>query len=181
MRHMQRGWIWAVAAVLAVAAGGCRQGPAKITGGDAALPPGEASAEFLDRVERQGSVSQNDAMRGLLLLLDGQDKAQSFRQRAQTLTGRGIVPTNWEPDAMKPITRDQLAYMVCTALKIQGGVWHTLLGHNRRYCLQELQYQGFLAPGLGNTEVSGSEFVAVMARADAYLQHGEIPKALMPK
>lgn len=180
MRHTQRMFTWAAATLVSVLAG-CQQAPRPIAGADSPLPGGEASAEFIDRVEGQVVVNQNDAFRGLLLLLESKDESKGFGERARKLLDRGIVPDNWELDALKPIRRDQFAYMICRGVKAEGGVWHSSLGHTRRYCLQEMQYQGFIVQGLGNTPVSGAEYVAVLARADAYLQQGEIPEALKPK
>ncbi len=181
MRHTQRVSTWAAAAALICALSGCRQGPRPIAGADSPLPGGEASAEFIDRVEGQVNVNQNDAFRGVLLLLESKDESKGFGERARKLIDRGIVPDSWELDALKPLRREQLAYMICKGVKADGGVWHSLYGHTLRYCLQEMQHQGFIVQGLGNTPVSGSEFVAVLARADAYLQQGEIPEALKPK
>ncbi|HUT59271.1 MAG TPA: hypothetical protein VNA25_15585 [Phycisphaerae bacterium] len=166
------------AAIAASLLAGCGGPPGSFKGAEAQLPQGEQSPEFLDRVSSQKHVSENDAMRGILMLLDGQDAAKGFQQRVEALKGRNIVNSRWSFDAARPVTRGRLAYMLCQALNIQGGVILTLTGPSQRYCLRELQYQGFLASGIMTTEIAGGEFVAVLARADAYKNTGEVPEIL---
>ena len=57
---------------------GCVTGETKISGGRATLAPGENSAAFLDRISSQDHVSENDAMRGILMVLAGQDTAATL-------------------------------------------------------------------------------------------------------
>lgn len=165
----------------AVAAAACLAGCAsagRLTGAEAKLPEGEQSPGYLDRVSSGKYISENDAMRGIIMLLDGQDTAKNFQQRVEVLKGRNIVYSRWSFDAARPLTRGRLAYMLYQALEMQGGVILTLTGPSQRYCMRELQYQGLLASGIMTTKVSGGEFVAVLARADAYKSTGEVPEIL---
>lgn len=168
--------IWA-AALAAVFAAGCGQ-PGRIDGPAAKLPPGESSPAYLDRVASGKTVSENDAARGILLLLDGQDPAGTFQQRVEALRARGIVDASWDFQADRDLTRGKLAYMIWRACKLPGGVTLTLAGPSQRYCLRELQYRGFMAEGTMFTPVSGMEFLAVLTRADHYLQTGQVPEVL---
>lgn len=157
---------------------GCASSEMQVESGELTLPAGENSAEFLDRVSAQPTVSQNDAMRGVLFLLDGKDEAESFAQRVSELSARGITAGNWGFSGDKPITRGKLAYMVFQACNMPGGLTLALAGPSQRYCLRELQYQGFLTTGVLYSDVSGMEFVAVITRADAYIETGEVPRIL---
>lgn len=165
-------WLMA-AAILAGVSAGCER-PVVIANPQAALPPDEGSPAFLDRVSSQPTVRQNDAFRGILLLT-GQDQARDFRQRVEALADRGLVDRQWTFDADRPLTRGRLAYMVCRACRIRGGVMMHLAGPTQRYCLRELQYLGMMAPGTLMAPVTGMEFIAVLARADAYLRTGKVP------
>ena len=160
--------------------GGCAQPNLQVSGGEQKLPAGESSAAFLDRVAAGENVTQNDAMRGVLMLLDGKDEAGGFHQRVQTLADRGVVDRGWDFDAQAHLTRGQLAYMIYRACNVPGGVILALTGPSRRYCLRELQYQGFMIEGFAYTKISGMEYVAVLARAEAYVRTGEIPRELSP-
>jgi len=154
---------------------GCSPQATRIEGAEAKLPANEGSPGFLDRIASGTTVSENDALRGMLLLLDGQDKASTFRQRVEDLSAKGILPGSWSCDAARPITRGKLAYMVCRACKIRGGVVMHLTGPSQRYCLRELQYLQMISGGTAAGHVSGMEFVAVLSRADIYVRTGELP------
>ena len=95
---------------------------------EAKLVADESSPGFVDRMASQSTVNENDAMRGILLLLDGEDTAKTFRDRVDTLMQRGIADDTWDYDAHEAITKGKLAYMVYRACKLNGGVVLTLTG-----------------------------------------------------
>jgi hypothetical protein len=158
-------------------AGGCAQA-GRIEAADAVLPAGEGSAGFLDRMSSQEHATENDAFRAMLYLLDGKDELESFRQRVESLSQRGVVSSGWDFGADRPLTRGKLAYMVYQVCKVPGGLTLTLFGPSQRYCLRELQYRGMMGRGSMFGSVSGMELVAVLTRADAYLQTGQVPRVL---
>ena len=168
-------WMWA-ATVLAAAAGltGCGT-RAGITGGNTAGPANENSAEYLDRLSSETEVTENDALVGMLLLLDGKDDAGTFAGRITSLEQRRIVDDSWSHDSGRALTRGRLAYMICQACEIDGGVILRLFGPSQRYCLRELQYMKMMGDGMGWGEVSGMELVAVLSRADTYIRTGKVP------
>jgi len=170
----------AVLAALALSAGmmGCAEQALKIEGGEEALPADDGSPGFLDRVSSQKAVTENDAFRGLLMLLDGDDPAKSFQQRAEKLAERGIVARRWTHGAGRTLTKGKLAYMVCQACEVPGGVVLTLTGPSQRYCLRELQYRRMMSVGTPLAPVTGLEFVAVLTRADTYRRTGEFPRIM---
>ncbi len=97
MRTNQPSWarrtarlVWLV---LAIGLAGCEGlvGPATGQGSPATLPAGEDSAAFLDRLSSQDTVSENDAMHGLILLLRGHDDATSFGLRRKPRGQQDIV------------------------------------------------------------------------------------------
>jgi len=168
---------WTLAAILAASLlSGCAV--PQITGGQAGLPADDGSPGYLDRISGLKDVSENDAMRGFLMILDGEDAAEDFQHRVEALKERGIVGANWSFDADRPLTKGRLAYMAYQASNVGGGVILTLTGPSQRYCLRELQYQGIMAQGLPNTQVTGMEFVAVLTRTDTYRRTGELPAVI---
>ena len=165
--------------LLAVAAAGlvgCQTGG--MTAGDAALAADEGSPGYFDRVSSLPSVSENDALRGMLMLLDGEDSCRTFQERVEALQQRGIVDGGWRFEAGRPLTRGKLAYMVCQASGVPGGVILLVGGPNQRYCLREMQYRGLMSDGDMFNKVTGMEFVAVLTRADTYRRTGELPSVL---
>ena len=116
------------------------------------------------------------------MLLNGEDKAAGFRQRVEALTAKGVLPGDWTYDAQRPITRGRLAYMVCRACDLRGGVILSLTGPSQRYCLRELQYMGMVSGTTVWGQPNGMEFVAILTRADTYRRTGELPAIMeMPK
>ena len=165
----------AMLGALLAALAGCGPQALRIRNGEQVLPADQGSPGFLDRVSSQPRVSENDAYRGVLMLLDGQDKDQTFQQRTENLAARGMVDRSWTHDAARPLTRGRLAYMICRACDIRGGVVLHLTGPNPWYCLKELEYQRLMAPGTIFAETTGMEFVAVLGRADVLRRTGELP------
>ena len=172
MRKRLTTWLLLLAAGVAV--GGC-QNAGMVTGGEQPLVADEDSAFFIDRVADQENVSENDAMRGVLLLLDDQDSAETFQQRVDLMLERGLVSPNWDFSADRPITRGRLAYMICEATNMPGGVILTLTGPSQRYCHRELQFRGMMTSGAIFSPVSGLEYVSVLTRADTFIRTGEVP------
>lgn len=157
-------------------AAGCQPSQPKIAQGQAVLPGGEDSAGFLDRISSQRTITQNDAMRGVWLLVNNdKDDSADFAARVAALRQREIVPDSWSFQADKPLTKGELAYMIYQACRVRGGLTLTLTGPSQRYCLRELQYQRFISGGTVFDQVRGMEFVAVLQRALSYMQTGEVP------
>jgi len=167
--------------VLAVALGGvlgCGGMQTRIADPLATLPANEDSAAFLDRLSAQPNVSENDAFRGVLLLLNGQDSTETFRQRVETLLDGKLIAPEWGYEAFRPITRGKVAYMIYQACRLPGGVMLRLIGPTQRYCLRELQYRQMMTAGLPYTPVTGMEFIAVLSRADICIRTGKVPDML---
>ena len=169
----------AMAVLAAACLGGCAgKGAPVVVGGDAKLPDDDGSPGFIDRISSETLVSEDDAMRGIVMLLSGTDKAENFQARVDILLAKKVVDRTWDFDGARPITRGKLAYMVYQACGISGGVVLQLTGPSQRYCLRELQYLGIMPPGSLLAKVSGMEFQSAMARADAMFRTGEVPDVL---
>lgn len=175
MREMGKQAVSLAAAAILAGVAGCSPQALRIEGPEAKLPADEGSPGFLDRVSSQAMVSENDAFRGVLMLLDGQDKAETFQQRVNGLAAKDVLPGCWSYAAARPITRGKLAYMVCQACKVRGGVVMHLTGPSQRYCLRELQYLRMMSGGSAIGRISGLEYVAVLSRADIYVRTGDLP------
>jgi len=157
-----------------VALGGCASSRLTVTGENATLPEGENSAAFLDRISSQDTITENDAMRGILML-DGADKAGTFKQRVDLLLGKNVLNPKGDYDASRELSRGKLARMICRACGLSGGIILRLTGSSERYCLRELQYRQMMTPGSASTKVSGMEFASVLTRADIYKRTRRFP------
>jgi hypothetical protein len=127
-----------------------------------------------DYLVRQPMVSVDDGYRAMLILADGQCTAKTFEEREATLERRGISRPAWKLQAEEHFDRGTVAYMVCTILKIRGGVDRVLLGSwglgDRRYALRELIYREMMAESPPYRYVTGAELVALLGKADGYMQ-----------
>lgn len=166
-------------AVVAVALGaGCAPRALRVDGQSDL--PAEGSPEYIDRLSTAETVSESDAVRGLILLLDGSDRHADFSARVKALADRGIVNPRWDFQAERDLTRGKLAYMIYQATGIRGGIVLMISGPSQRYCLRELQFHDMMGSGAVYGPVSGMEMVAVLGRADAYRRSGEVPDELKP-
>jgi len=157
-----------------VALGGCASSGLTVAGENATLPKGENSAAFLDRMSSQDTVTENDAMRGILML-DGGDKTGTFKQRVDSLIGKKVLDPKGNYDASRELSRGKLARMICSACGLSGGLILRLTGPSERYCLRELQYRQMMTPGSASTKVSGMEFASVLTRAEIYKRTRRFP------
>ncbi|MBT3200905.1 MAG: hypothetical protein HN350_13430 [Phycisphaerales bacterium] len=165
-----------VLAALAVAAllSGCAPAELTISGQDVKLPGQENSAAFLDRMSSLDTVTQNDALRGIMMLEDA-DPVDTFKQRVDFLIEKNILPPTGAYDAQSELSRGQLAKLICSACEIKGSVIMRLTGYSERYCLRELQYREMIVRGSGDTKISGMEFASVLTRAATYKQTQKYP------
>lgn len=154
---------------------GCSTEPMRIAGAQSDLPAGENSAAYLDRISALDAVSENDALRGVLLLMDGDDPHRTFQQRVETLRARDVLDASWDFDATRSVTRGKFAYMIYQACRVPGGVVLTVAGPSQRYCLRELQYRDIMPDGSMFGSVSGMEAVAVLGKADVFRRTGSTP------
>lgn len=151
---------------------GCQVGPPAIVTGQAKLAADD-SAAYLDRLSSQPTVTEVDAFKGILMVM-GESKDMTFSQAVKLLTERKVVDGSWDFQAVRPITRGKVAYMVYQACHMRGGLTLTLAGPSQRYCLKELQNEGMMAAGFPYNLVSGMEYVAILSRADELVHTGKV-------
>jgi len=148
----------------------------RIENGEQKLTLQTDSAAYLDYISSKPTVTQADAIKGILLLL-GEKRQMTFAQAVKTLLDKRIVSPNWQFNPTKPITKGQVAYMAYQLCRMTGGLTILLTGPSCRYCLKELQYRGIMSPGMPYNSVTGMEYVAILGRVDEYLQTGTVSGA----
>ena len=159
------GWMSLIIAAAGIA--GC-SGMPQITDGQGGSREKVSQAGFFYELADKPWCSADDAARGLLLLLDGQDPCTNFQQRIEKLADRGLTCKLWHLKPNEPITKGQVAYMICKALDIRGGLTMLLFGPSDRYCYRELVWLGIMEPGTDYQPMTGPEFVGVISAADEY-------------
>lgn len=162
---------------LMLAAAGC-QPAGQVVGGQVKLAPTD-SAAFLDRIASQASVTESDAVTGILLMLERQEET-TFADAVAKLADDRIISPSWNLQADRAITKGKLAYMVYQACRLKGGLTLSVCGPSQRYCLKDLQYRGLMTPGVPYNAVTGLEYVAVLSRADELRQTGKVSGVMSP-
>lgn len=107
----------------------------------------------------------------VLLLIDGEDRYQNFMDRLIALDAKGVTQSSWEIEADEPVTKGTLAYMLCRALGLKGGVMLRLIPC-RRYAYREALNYGLMAKGSAREPLTGPEAVGILGRA-ARMKEGE--------
>ena len=161
-------------ALLAAAIAGCQNdAPPRLLKGDTPLSVRD-SAEYLDAMSSRPTVTEAEAIEGVLLVLGEEGKKRTFAQAVAFLTQRKILSPRWTHSADRATTKGRVAYMAYQTCNIRGGLTLTVLGPSQRYCLKELQYLGLMSRGQTYNTVTGMEYVAILTRADEYRQTGKV-------
>jgi len=129
--------------------------------------PATDSAQLAYELALQPWCSNNQAMSMVLFLVDGQDNHNHFDQRVLTLDTRQLAQADWQLQAQEPVTKGTLAFMLCRALNIEGGLLMHLVP-SRRYAYREAVYHRLMAAGSSYEPVTGPEAVGVFSRAARY-------------
>jgi len=142
--------------------------------------PGDTDAEFFMALSYKQVAMMDDGYKAVALLSRGQFDLRDAAAARDYLVGSKIARSGWPATADAPLTKGRLAYMVCQALGIKGGVTMRLFGPSQRYCLAECQYLELMTGGAEYEHVTGGELVSVIDRADQYRQSKEQAAAPQP-
>ncbi len=177
------GRLWAMVLAVALAAG-CESTPST-TGGMAETRPAAVESRvdpsdlddmsFLhDYLVKRPTVTVDDGYRAMLILANGRCDARTFEQREAALEQRGIARPAWNLRPDQKLDKGTVAYMACVIMKIRGGVNRVIFGSwgpgDRRYALRELVYREMMADSPAYRYITGAELVALLGKADAYMQ-----------
>ena len=135
---------------------------------DLAGSDAQSQMEFWHTLAMRSTVSNDEALHGLLLYLDGEDPSQDYTQRVDNLKARGLLMQGFDRPGNEAVSRGTLATAIVGTLKIEGGLMLRVFGPTPRYAVRELQYAGIYPRSSTNQTFSGSQYVAVMGRVDDY-------------
>ena len=132
----------------------------------------ESRTAYLRRIFEKDRASYGDACRAVLSLLKDEHTDADFAAVSGDLSGRGIVASDWNLQETSLLTKGTLAYMLCQALEIKGGLTMRLFGINRRYALRECQHKGLMVGGVMDEYITGRELLDVLTNATVYREQG---------
>ena len=124
---------------------------------------GRDSAQLAYELSGKTWCSNDEACSMVLLLMDGADNYQSFDERVAALQQRGWVGQNWKLHADETVTKGALAYMICKARNVKGGVMMRLVP-SRRYAYREALDLKWVGRGCESEPLTGPEVVGIMGR-----------------
>ena len=124
--------------------------------------------EFWHRLAEQPVTSNDDAFHALLLFTDGADPAADYAGRVQALKAKALLPASFDQPANRALDRGTFSVALAKALNVRGGIVMSLFGPTRRYATKELEFASVYPSSSPNQTFSGSEFLAVMSRAEEY-------------
>src|SRR5438477_3863044 len=84
--------------------------------------PKESRTAYLRRIFEKDRASYGDACRAVLSVIKDEHNDADFAAVSGDLAGRGAVLADWGLQEASLLTKGTLAYMVCKALDIKGGV-----------------------------------------------------------
>ena len=153
--------------LLATVTVGCQAPPAAspITPTHGGNEPGDQLG-FWHTLTEQPLVSNDDAMHALLLFTEQRDDTPDYPHRVGLLKTRGLLPASFKESADQPVTYGTLAVGLAAAMEMDGSVMMRLLGPTPRYATRHLFNEGIYLSSSSQQYISGSEFVAIIGRAE---------------
>ena len=121
--------------------------------------------EFVDRLRDRYSVTNHDAIHGLILLADGEDTLTSYEDRVATAKERGWLMPDWSRPANESARIGDIAQGVCVITDIRGGLTMGMIGPHPRYATRELIYLEMMPERGDQQSIRGLEYVELMLKA----------------
>lgn len=123
---------------------------------------------FWHTLGERGLTSNDEALHGVLLYLDGEDHAGGYDERVAQLKARNVLPAGFDLPGDEALNRGTLALLVSRMADIRGGIFMRLFPDSPRYATRELQYLGLYPRSSPNQAFSGAEFLGIMGRLEDY-------------
>ena len=135
----------------------------------------DAELDFWDEVAGRHSVTNNDALHGLLMLAgdagadDADDDNGSYARRLRLARERGWLGEDQELDPNETATVGLMAMATCEILEMKGGMSARLFGPSPRSCTRELIHRRMIPARTDNQALTGLEFIDLVGRAEDFL------------
>lgn len=121
--------------------------------------------EFVDGLRDRYSVTNHDAIHGLILLADGEDTLTSYEDRVATAKERGWLMPDWNRPANESARIGDIAQGVCVITNIPGGLTMGMIGPHPRYATRELIYLEMMPERGDQQSIRGLEYLELMLKA----------------
>ncbi|MFM1935429.1 MAG: hypothetical protein RI990_388 [Planctomycetota bacterium] len=153
----------ASAVVALVAAIGCERARVEDSAVDK-FPRSAEEMDFLDALNQQTVVTNDDALHALIAFADGADLSSTYAGRVEVAKRKQWIDASWDRPGDESAQVGWMAVAGVRILDVKGGLSLRLLGPTPRYATKELVFMDILPLRTENQSLSGREFVDYVNR-----------------
>ncbi len=136
-------------------------------------PRSSQELDFLDALEKQIVVTNDDALHGLIVFADGADLSSTYEGRVAVARQKQWVGSGWNPPADESAQIGWMSVAACRIVGIKGGLTMRVMGPIPRYATKELIFMDVLPLRTENQSLSGREFVDFIDRLGRVQKSGK--------
>jgi hypothetical protein len=136
------------------------------------FPRGTQELDFIDALNGQVVVTNDDALHGLISFADGTDLSTTYEGRVEVAKRKGWLPSGWSRPGDESAQVGWMAVAGCRILGVKGGVTMRLTGPTPRYATKELVFMDVIPLRTENQSLSGKEFVDYLNRLERFQRGG---------
>jgi hypothetical protein len=136
------------------------------------FPRGTQELDFIDALNNQVVVTNDDALHGLISFADGTDLSTTYEGRVEVAQRKGWLPAGWSRPGDESAQVGWMAVAGCRILGVKGGVTMRLTGPTPRYATKELVFMDVIPLRTENQSLSGKEFVDYLNRLERFQRGG---------
>lgn len=130
----------------------------------ARFPRSEDELQFLDVLEKQVVVTNDDAMHAFIIFTDGKDLSTDYAGRVAVAKRKEWVGSDWSRPANESAEIGWMAVAGCRSIGVKGGLTMRVFGPTPRYATKELVFMEILPLRTENQSLTGQEFVDFLNR-----------------
>jgi len=128
------------------------------------FPRSTEEIEFLDALQKQAVVTNDDALHGLISFADGADLSSTYAGRVEVAKRKKWIDADWDRPEDESAQVGWMATAGCRILGVRGGATMHIFGPVPRYATKELVFMDVLPLRTENQSLSGREFVDYLNR-----------------
>lgn len=127
------------------------------------------SLEEQRTIAAKKAVTLGDAVLLFYALNFEPDPAVDRERAFDRLTSAGIIPAEWKSELGGEASLGEVCYMICTTLKVKGGLTVRIFGLSRRAAYRECVKAQIVTPSGPHSKVSGKALIGVCGRVEDLL------------
>ncbi len=138
-----------------------------------------ADNAFFRVLAAKPNATMEDAVKAIYMLnvKESLSEKMTFTEICDILLQKKLIKRSYAKDPDRLVNRGQMAYMICKAIGIKGGLTMRLFGVSERYGYRECVYLGLIPAGTRADKISGSEMLGILAHAMDYREKHQTKQA----